>query len=56
MTDVGRKNLANIGKKKSLVNINLKNLDDNGQKILDRHQQKILMTDVNEKITLTNII
>ena len=33
MTDVSRKNLANIGKKKKIIGqYELKNLDDNGQK------------------------
>jgi len=34
LANVAQKNLANVGKKKSLVNINWKNQDDNGKKNL----------------------
>jgi len=56
MTDVSRKYLANVYKKNHWSTSTKKTWMTTAKKILGRHQQKILMTDVSEKITLTNII
>jgi len=56
MTDVSRKNLVNVDQKDHWSASTEKTWMTTVKKILGRRQQKILMTDVSEKITLTNII
>jgi len=56
MTDISRKNLANVGKKNHWSTSTEKTWMTMAKKILGRRQQKISMIDVSEKITLTNII
>jgi len=56
MTDVSRKTLTNIGQNNHWSTLTKKTWMTTAKKILGRRQQKILMTDVSEKRTLTNII